>query len=236
VINPLLSAARSQYVQDLMKDGHPIVFISNGEGQPAIVADNAGGIPLAISHLVQHGHKNIAYLGGNPDDPDGDSGERVKAYEAALHEHGLKLDPRRFVYGLQSREGGYNAMQQILTSKVPFSAVLVSNDESAMGAMRALKEAGRRIPEDVAIIGFDDRPEAIAQVPPLTSIHVPLYESGYQAVDVLLRHINGTRDITQLRIATRLAIRQSCGWADCQHGCKKYRQADRQGGGSNLRA
>ena len=215
VINPLLSENRSRYVQDLMKTGHPIVFISNGEGKPTIVADNTHGILLAISHLVEHGHKSIAFIAGNPGDPEGDSGERIKAYQTGIYKYGLNLDPRLLVYGLHSYDSGYIAMQKLLASQISFTAVLASNDESAMGAMKALKEAGRRIPEDVAVIGFDDRPETVAQVPALTSVHVPLYESGYQAVDVLLRRINGIADITQLRVSTRLAIRQSCG---CQRG------------------
>jgi signal transduction histidine kinase/AraC-like DNA-binding protein/ABC-type sugar transport system substrate-binding protein/DNA-binding LytR/AlgR family response regulator len=212
VINPLLSASRSQYIQDLVKAGHPIVFISSGEGQPAIVADNAGGISQAISHLMAHGHQSIAYLAGNAGDPNGDSGERLAAYRVCIDHYGLNSDPRLSVYGLHSFDGGHIAMQKILASHVPFTAVLASNDESAMGAMKALKEAGKRIPEDVAIIGFDDRPEAIAQVPPLTSVHVPLYKSGYQAVEVLLRQINGHAAADQsLKIPTQLVLRQSCG-------------------------
>ena len=103
-------------------------------------------------------------------------------------------------------------MQQILDSGVEFTAVLASNDESAIGAMHVLKKAGLRIPEDVAIIGFDDRKEAPAQKPPLTSVHVPLYKSGYQAVDMLLQFIEGQNEAPRLRkIPTHLVIRQSCG-------------------------
>ncbi len=219
VINPLLSASRSQYIQDLAKAGHPIVFISSGEGKPEVVADNAGGISQAITHLIAHGHQSIAYIAGNAGDPNGDSGERIKAYQACLKEYGLNSDPRLFVYGLHSFVGGLVAMQKVLASRVPFTAVVASNDESAMGAMKALKEARLRIPEDVAVIGFDDRPEAIAQVPPLTSVHVPLYKSGYQAVEVLVQSIHGKGDATQsLKIPTQLVLRQSCG---CHYGTNK---------------
>src|SRR5258706_7143707 len=81
-----------------------------------------------------------------------------------------------------------------------------------MGAMRAVKDARLKTPEDVTIIGFDDRQEAAAQEPPLTSVHVPLQKSGYQAVEVLLQHIHGQKDAAHsLKISTSLAIRQSCG-------------------------
>src|SRR5690349_20301814 len=103
-------------------------------------------------------------------------------------------------------------MQKILASKVKFTAVLASNDESAMGAMQALKEAGLKVPKDVAIIGFDDRPEAVALEPPLTSVHVPLYKLGYQAVEMLLQHIHGQQAAGgSLMVSTYLAIRRSCG-------------------------
>lgn len=212
VINPLVSEPRSRYIHDLLKAGHPIVFVGDGEGRPAIVADNAGGISQALSHLVEHGHKRIAFIAGNAGDVKGDSGDRLRAYQAGVRQFGLATDPELSAYSYHTFEGGYAAMQQILASSTVFTAVLASNDESALGAMKALKEAGLRIPHDVAIIGFDDRKEASAQEPPLTSVHVPLHKSGYQAVEVLLQHIRGQTGAAQLlKIATSLAIRQSCG-------------------------
>ena len=82
-------------------------------------------------------------------------------------------------------------MQQILSSGAPFTAVLASNDESALGAIQALKEAGRRVPDDVAVIGFDDRLESSVQEPALTSVQVPLFKMGYRAVEVLLQQLEG---------------------------------------------
>ncbi len=212
VVNPLLSPSRSEYIHDLSKAGHPVIYIGDGEGEPAIVADNEGGIFQALSHLVAHGHHRIAYIAGNSGDVKGDSGDRLRAYQTAVKQFKLATDPGLLAYSYHTFEGGYAAMQQILKSQVVFTAVLASNDESAMGAMQALKEAGLQIPQDVAIIGFDDRQESAAQEPPLTSVHVPLYKSGYQAVEVLLQHIHKQKDAAQLlKISTSLAIRQSCG-------------------------
>ncbi len=212
VVNPLISETRSRYIHGLIEAGHPVVFIANGEGEPAIVADNAGGISQAISHLIAHGHDRIAFIAGALEDVEGDSGDRLSAYQASLREFGLSTDPHLLAYGYHTFESGYAAMQEILGSGVEFTAVVTSNDESAMGAMQALKQANLKIPEDVAIIGFDDRPEAAAQVPPLTSVHVPLYKSGYQAVEVLLQHIHRQQDAARLlKVSTSLAIRQSCG-------------------------
>jgi len=212
VINPLISETRSRYIHGLIEAGHPVVFIANGEGEPAIVADNAGGISQALNHLVAHGHHCIAFIAGALEDVEGDSGDRLRAYQAGVQELGLRANSNLLAYGYHTFESGYAAMQQILRSGTEFTAVVTSNDESAMGAMQALKEAKLKIPEDVAIIGFDDRPEAAAQVPPLTSVHVPLYKSGYQAVEVLLQHIHGHQDAARsLKVSTSLAIRQSCG-------------------------
>lgn len=212
VFNPLVSKSRSDYIHDLIRRGHPVVYIGNGEGQPAVVADNAGGIFQATGHLVEHGHRRIAFIAGNPRDLEGDSGDRLRAYQAGIQQFGLVTDPDLFAYGYHTFDGGRAAMKQILAAQGAFTAVLASNDESALGAMQALKEAGLRIPQDVALIGFDDRQEAAAQEPPLTSVHVPLYKSGWQAVATLLQHIHGREDaLHSCKISTRLTIRQSCG-------------------------
>ncbi|MCA9906054.1 MAG: substrate-binding domain-containing protein, partial [Anaerolineae bacterium] len=109
-------------------------------------------------------------------------------------------------------DGGYLAMQQINDSGTKYSAVIASNDESALGAMQALKEAGRRIPHDVAVIGFDNRLEGSVQEPSLSSIHVPLLNIGYRAVEVLLNSIQDKTALPDLiQVDTHLVIRESCG-------------------------
>jgi signal transduction histidine kinase/DNA-binding LacI/PurR family transcriptional regulator/CheY-like chemotaxis protein len=212
VINPLLMAGTSQYIQDLIAGGHPVAYIGGGGQGATVLADNRSGIFQAIGHLVEHGHTSIAFIAGNSDDVEGDSGERLSAFRQAIAEYGLPERPELIAFGRHAVAGGQIAMRQILDSRVPFTAVLASNDESAIGAMQVLNETGRKIPEEVAIIGFDDRPEAVAQTPELASIHIPFFEMGYQAVDLLLRHIEGRdKAIHRLRIPTRLIARPSCG-------------------------
>ena len=212
VFSPLHSAARSQYVQDLITAGHPVMFIGSGENGPSIVADNSGGIIEAVGHLVQHGHKRIAFIAGSPDDMQGDTGDRLRAYQAALVSHGLESDPWMVAYGRHVYDGGSSAMQQIMESGADFTAILASNDESALGAMQVLKEAGRSIPQDVAVIGFDNRLEGATQEPALSSIHVPLFEMGHRAVELLLQHLEGTAELGgTVKINTRLVTRESCG-------------------------
>ncbi|GAB4580493.1 MAG: substrate-binding domain-containing protein [Anaerolineales bacterium] len=213
IANPLHSPVRSEYIRGLQKAGHPVLFLGAGASGPAMVADNAGGILKAMSHLIGHGHRQIAFLAGSPEDMDGDTGARLQAYYAAVQQFGLLQDPRLIAFGRHVYDGGVEAMQAILASGVPFTAVLASNDESAIGAMRALREANRRIPEEVALIGFDNRPEGIVQAPPLTSVHVPLFDMGYHAVARLLRHLKGEPLPETITVETRLILRHSCGCA-----------------------
>lgn len=214
-VNPLHSAARSRYIQELRASGHPVVFVGSGEHGPTVVADNASGIHEAVRHLVAHGHRHIAFIAGSPEDIDGDSGARLRAFQSALQTLDLPVDAHLVAPGHHILAGGQAAMAQILASGAPFTAVLASNDESALGAMQALHAAGRRIPEDVAIIGFDDRPESAVQTPPLSSVHLSLFQIGVEAVNLLLKQFNGAKTAPELvKVRTRLVPRASCGCDD----------------------
>lgn len=211
VVTPFLSEARKHYIQQLVSDGHPVVFIGSAEDGSAVIADNEGGIHLAFAHLVSHGHRRIAFIAGH-ERHESDSDARLKAYHSAVCEYGGVTDSRLVAYGFHNQAGGRRAMQKIIGSGAEFTAVLASNDESAIGAMSALRETGRRIPNDVAIIGFDDRPQALVQIPPLTTIYCPMFEMGDQALKLLLKHIEEpSRKTEVIRVPTRLITRQSCG-------------------------
>jgi signal transduction histidine kinase/DNA-binding LacI/PurR family transcriptional regulator/AraC-like DNA-binding protein len=212
LVNPLHSETRSRYVQELIAAGHPVVFVGSGERGPTILADNAGGIMQAMRHLVEHGHRHIAFIAGSVEDMEGDSGDRLEAYRAAQRAFALDDDPRLLAFGQHTFGSGYAAMQQMLSTGLPLSAVLASNDESALGAIRALAEAGRRVPEDIAVIGFDDRPESSVQQPALSSVQVPLFKMGYRAVELLLRRMAGSAAADErVLVPTRLIGRESCG-------------------------
>ncbi|HEY5118412.1 MAG TPA: GGDEF domain-containing protein [Anaerolineales bacterium] len=212
VAAPLRSEERSQYIRRIVEEGFPVVFIGSGEGGPSIIMDNEGGVRQAIEHLVKHGHRRIAFIAGDPLDH-GDSTFRLQAYRNSIEEFEADSDPRLVAYGYHYREGGRKAMEQILTAGTGFTAVVASNDVSAFGAMEMLRSAGRRIPTDVAVIGFDDQPTAAGQVPPLTSVHYPLFDAGVQAVHTLLALIQnpGEKHPDEIRIPAWLAIRESCG-------------------------
>jgi signal transduction histidine kinase/DNA-binding LacI/PurR family transcriptional regulator/DNA-binding response OmpR family regulator len=212
VVNPLLSEARADYIAGLSAAGHPVVFIANGGSGPTITVDNADGVRQGVRHLVNHGHRRIAFIAGRPDDLEGDSGIRLRAYQEVVQAYNLVADPRFIAYGYHGIEGGQRAMRQILNSGASFTAVLASNDESSIGAMATLRDAGLRIPQDIAVVGFDDSLEALAQMPPLTTLHSSPFEMGLRALELLLECIEGRKkDAAVVQVPMRLVVRQSCG-------------------------
>jgi diguanylate cyclase (GGDEF)-like protein len=212
VLSPVRSQVRTQFLRDHIATGFPVVFIGHGAGGPAVMVDNASGIRQALAHLVEHGHRRIAFLAGDTNDP-GDSLLRLNAYHNAVREFQLDTDPALVTYGYHNQEDGFRAVTRMLGSGVEFSALLASNDMSAIGAMQAIRESGRRVPQDIAVIGFDDQPMAAGQDPPLASIHYPLFEAGYQAGSLLFEAIKSGKDIgkTELLLTPRLVSRRSCG-------------------------
>ncbi len=207
-VPPLMSDFAIQYIEDLLESGFPIMFAGDRMKSPAVIADNEGGIRQAVNHLVAHGHQRIAFLSGRSDE---DSYLRLTGYRASLYALGAEVDPELIEPGFHTYDGGHQAVENLLKRGTRFTAVLASNDVTAVGAMHALREAGLLVPKDVAVIGFDDRVEAKAQIPPLTSVHFPMFEVGYQAVEELLQIIDGKKEDVFVRIPIHLVIRGSCG-------------------------
>jgi hypothetical protein len=211
VIPDDLSDVQFEYVQDLIRSSYSVVLTTAEKPGPLVAVDNAGGIRQAFNHLLQHGHRRIAFIAGKSG-RGGDSAERLSAYRQALRDEGIEEDARLIAFGEHRREDGRIAMQQILSTGAPFTAMLASNDLSCFGAMEVLRAAGRRIPDDVAVIGFDDILEARSHPPPLTTVRHPTFTLGYQAVLSLLDAIAGKHiGETHRRVPTQLVIRQSCG-------------------------
>ncbi len=210
VFTPLDFTQDSHYLQDLNSHGYPILFVATGEAGPTISVDNAMGIHQAMKHLVEHGHRRIAFIAGMPIDP-GDSAARLQAYHGAVAEFGLEADARLVEWGWHYYPEGYKAMQRLLASGVKFTAVMASNDNSAAGAMQAIREAGLRIPADIAIIGFDNQPISMAPVPALTTVYVPLARIGEKALTSMLDCLNRQAPLESVQLPTSLLPRRSCG-------------------------
>src|SRR5687767_11097849 len=206
-----LTKEQSQYVRDLLESGFPVVFTTPEGPGPVVAVDNTLGIQQAFEHLLDHGHKRIAFIAGHMG-RGGDSEERLQAYRLALKQAGLPEDPRLIAFGKHRRDGGRLAMQQILDSGATFTGLIASNDLSCLGAIQGLTEAGRVIPDDVAVIGFDDILDARSLSPSLTTIRHPTFSLGYQSVVTLLDHIcNHVNRAARVVVSPRLIVRQSCG-------------------------
>jgi DNA-binding LacI/PurR family transcriptional regulator len=172
----------------------PVVAVSGHrevEGVTNIVLDHARAAMLAMEHLAQLGHRKIAFIKGQ--EFSSDTEIRWEAEQAAARELGLEID-ERLVGQLDgespSPEVGYGVTRKLLATGEAFTALFAFNDISAIGAIRALREAGRHVPEDVSVVGFDDIQSAAFQNPGLTTVRQPLREMGVIAAETLLRRIN----------------------------------------------
>ena len=218
ILTPLISEPRNELLKELRDGGFPIVFAGTGEPPPSVTTDNATGIRQAVMHLRDHGHQRIAFIAGY-EILIGDSSIRLDAYKAAMQEFGLELRSELISYGYHTIQGGGSAMHRLLDAGHPFSAVLTSDYSSAVGAVRVLEETGHRIPEDIALIGFDDYLGAQAQNSPMTTVHQQLFELGYRSVELLLDYIENRRgNPTTIRVPEQLVTRQSCG-CSMESGC-----------------
>lgn len=171
----------------------------------SIVLDNRYGAYMATKHLIENGCKNIVHLGGTHELYV--SLERARGYEAAMNEANLKPMVEPVGY---NESVGYEAMKRLLDSDLQIDGVFCMNDLVAIGAIKALKEKGLRIPEDVAVIGFDDDEELCEIIePPLSSIHQPVEEMGEVAAKLLFELIKGNSKIKRYVFTPRLVVRQS---------------------------
>lgn len=197
-----------------LPDALPIVLLNNpvADRFDTLTLDNFGGAYAATEHLVvAHGHRRVALLGGTPGNFD--ARERLRGYRAALREAGIEPSEEWEIQGDFSEEAGYAAIERILRLTPRPSAVFAANDSMAIGALSALQEAGVRVPEELALVGFDDIPIARYLRPPLTSVHVPIRELGKRAVEHLMRASAAKNPPPKQQdvLPSTLVVRRSCG-------------------------
>jgi DNA-binding LacI/PurR family transcriptional regulator/anti-anti-sigma regulatory factor len=197
----------------LANSGVPIVTIgaqAAGVDVPSVFPDNFGGMRSAVSHLIEHGHTRIAFAG---DLKNNDIKQRYDGYQAALTERGLVLDSALvFSAAGNYEQTGANALRQLDGAGLSCTALVGATDETAIGAVSAAQALGYRVPEDIAIVGFDDIILAHSATPPLTTIRVPIRALGTTAAELLLAQLEGravARGVTH--VATALIARRSCG-------------------------
>jgi DNA-binding LacI/PurR family transcriptional regulator len=177
---------------------------------PTITIENKDGAAMLVDHLIEaHDRRRIVYLQGPPGHEDSDWRER--GYREALAAHNLPFDPGLILQGGFDEDVAFVTVQQMLLDGLDCDAIFAGDDDAAIGAIRALKNAGRIIPHDVAVVGFDDVPFARYLSPALTTIRAPIEEVGREAVRQLKCLMDGEQAQALTLLRTELVIRESCG-------------------------
>ena len=175
---------------------------------PATVVeyDNENGAFAAVSHLAQAGHRRILALPGAEHFTTGQA--RLAGYRRAVQTHGLTYDPKLVLHTDYTRGAGEQAARELLATRRDVTAVFAGSDEIALGLMDVLRDAGRDIPHDVSIVGYDDVPQARAVFPKLTTVHVPYEQMGRTAVRLALERRE--REVEEhVILGTHLEVRDS---------------------------
>lgn len=202
----------------LEQSGKPYVFVHRLFGSSvknSVVPDDHYGASLAVKHLVSLGQQRIAYING----PEGwhSAQRRWAGYTDELAAQGLDFDPTLVQPGDWELEGGYRAAQNLLNlAEIP-GAIFAANDLMALGAIYAVQDAGLNVPEDVAVVGYDNRNFAKIVRPKITTVSMAVYEMGRAAAELLLKQIAaGPTEADEIKIKGQLFIRETCG-ADEAH-------------------
>jgi DNA-binding LacI/PurR family transcriptional regulator len=178
---------------------------------PSVAVDNVQGMRESLVHLIRvHGARKIAFIRGPGLNPEAE--QRYAAFCNVLKEHDLPLDEQLVTPGDFTSTTGASAVSILLDERrADFDAIIAANDIMAINAMNALTERGIRVPEDIAIIGFDDIEDCSFITPPLTTVQQPLQRLGYEAVKELISSIVGEKNPGKIVLPTRLVVRRSCG-------------------------
>ena len=208
------ASLEKEELRRLNKINFPVVLMHQtppeGMNIPVITIENKDGAEMLVSHLIEkHGRRRIVFLQG----PAGheDSQWRERGYRDALEAHGIPFRPELIVSGEFDEEHAFVAVQQLLVDGIEFDAVFSGDDDAAIGVYRALKMANRIIPDDVAVVGFDDVQFSRYISPALTTVRAPIEEVGREAVRQLIRLLNGDQAQSLVLMRTELVIRESCG-------------------------
>jgi LacI family transcriptional regulator len=209
----------TNYLEDaeiirLSRKGFPLVLLHrsppNGLNIPFVTFENKAGARRLVDHLIEaHGYRRIAFLEGPANNED--SYWRKTGYQESLLAHGIPFDPALVAVGEFHDVEAQSAVDRWLAQGRAFDAIFAGDDQAAMGVILALRSAGVRIPEDVAVVGFDDVPFARHLIPPLTTVRAPIEKAGLIAAQQLVNLIQTGAAKQTVLLPTELVIRRSCG-------------------------
>jgi LacI family transcriptional regulator len=187
----------------------PVVVTGRNLQAPGLFSlnfDNFSGARLATEHLLNLGHRRIAFIAGDPAHPD--AVERQRGYRAALEAAGVTFSTALVAPGQFQEDSGRLAMERLLDTRQRFTAVFAANDQMAFGAALALHKRGLRVPDDVSLVGFDDLAASGYAIPPLTTVHQPGYELGLIAARAMMQLLAGSKPDVAVPVP-RLIARES---------------------------
>ncbi|MBN2898726.1 MAG: LacI family DNA-binding transcriptional regulator [Clostridia bacterium] len=206
------SAMREGETLDLGRIHVPVITVDRdikaSKIKGKIIVDNKSGAYEAVSYMLNKGYKRILHLAGPF--TSGTSKERYEGYKLAHENFGLPIYEELFVEGFYTAEWGYEGIQRVLNEGIDFDGVFCANDLIALGALKALKEKGVKVPDDIGIVGFDDIYMTTLIEPRLTTVHQPNYQMGYKAAQMLVDFIE-EKVVKEKKIIlkTELIIRES---------------------------
>jgi len=185
-----------------------------GTPVPVVASAETTGATLATQHLLELGHRNVWHLAG----PQGRIGaeDRIRGWRGALKIAGVEPPP--LLFGDWSARSGYAAGKYLVADKA-VTAIFVGNDQMALGVLRAIHEGGRRVPDDISIIGFDDIPDAAFYTPPLTTVRQHFAQLGRETMQLLIGLMRGGAPAANIVVPVELVIRDSVGAARSRNMC-----------------
>jgi sigma-B regulation protein RsbU (phosphoserine phosphatase) len=200
-------------MKEFLDSYRPIPICSVGievPGHSYVQADNAAGMRDAVLHLITvHARRQICFLRGPTDNPEAEI--RYRAYRDALEQFRIPFDPSRVIIANFDDDQGRVAMAELLDRGVTLDALVGANDHSALGAMRTLRERGMRVPEDVAVVGFDDSEEARGASPSLATVRQPYWDMAERALDYIAESLERETPPRHALLASHFVKRRSCG-------------------------
>jgi LacI family transcriptional regulator len=202
----------------------PGVFVHRLFGTPiknSVVPNDIYGACLAMDHLIHLGHRSIAYISGLENWHN--SKERLEGYKKTLEKYGIPLVDEWIRLGDWEVGGGYGATQSLLRLSNRPSAIFAANDLMALGSIYAIQDAGLTVPDDIAVVGYDNREFTWIVRPNITTVEMPVYEMGRIAAEILLRQIvDGTRENEEVKVKGELIIRDTCGASEPQKTNRRF--------------